>query len=92
MENGFVDLANTQTTTGNANAKAKPTHELVVRVPTANGTYVTLGKIGLFANSKLHQKIIAQTDMAKIVSLMSKGEIEVVTAGSDVSIDVELDW
>ena len=91
MENGFIDLANTQTTTANAN-KAKPTHELIVRVPTADGRTVTLGKIGLFANSKLHNKIIAQKDMSKILSLLSKGEIDVVTAGADTSADIELDW
>lgn len=89
MENGFIDLANT--TTGNA-TKAKPTHELVIRVPTADGRNVSIGKIGLFANNKIHKKIIEQADMTKILSLISKGAVEVITAGADTSVDVELDW
>ena len=75
-----------------SNGKDKPTHELVIKVPTKDGRSVTLGKLGLFANSKLHQKIIAQKDMSKIASLISKGEVEVVTAGADTSSDVELEW
>ena len=92
MENGFIDLANTSTTTGNTNAKAKPTHELVVKVPTADGRTISIGRIGLFANNKLHQKLIGQKDMSKILSLISRGDVEVVLAGSDTSADIELDW
>lgn len=90
MENGFIDLANIAT--NNSSAKHKPTHELVIKVPTADGRVITLGKVGLFPNNKLHQKIIAQQDMSKILSLLSKGAVEIVTAGADTSTDVELDW
>lgn len=82
----------TNNSSSSAKAKEKPTHELIVRVPTADGRMVSIGKLGLFANSKLHQKLIAQKDMNKILSLISKGEVEVVTAGADTSADIELDW
>lgn len=82
----------TNNSSASSNGKDKPTHEVVIKVPTKDGRIVTLGKIGLFANSKLHKKIIEQKDMSKILSLISKGEVEVVTAGADTSSDVELEW
>ena len=80
---------NNSSTSSNGN---KPTHEAVIKVPTKDGRMITLGKIGLFANSKLHKKIIEQKDMDKILSLISKGEVEIVTAGSDTSTDIDLEW
>lgn len=90
----MLDL-NSELPTNNSSAssaKEKPTHELVIKVPTKDGRIVTLGKLGLFANSKLHQKIIAQKDMSKILSLIAKGQIDVVNAGSDTSSDIDLEW
>lgn len=66
-----------------------PDNQLVIRVPTKKG-YVTLGKVGLYNESKLHS-LVANLEQEQLIKLISKAELTIVPYESSVDEDIELD-
>lgn len=60
-------------------AKSKPNtpdNQLVIKVSTSKG-YVTLGKIGLYDESALHNQV-AKLSNEQLIKLLSKAELSIV--------------
>ena len=72
-------------------AKSKgnlPDNQLVIKIPTSKG-YVTLGKVGLYNESALHEKV-AQLTNEQLIKLLSKAEVSVVPYSNGTEDTVEL--
>ena len=67
-----------------------PDNQLVIKVSTSKG-YVTLGKVGLYNESALHEKVAKLTN-EQLVKLFSKAELSIVPyTSNDNKDDIELD-
>lgn len=80
----FVSKSKSKSTKGNL-----PDNQLVIKVPTKKG-YVTLGKIGLYNESKLHS-LVAALDQEVLLKLIAKAELSIVPYESSIDEEVELD-
>ena len=72
-------------------AKSKgnlPDNQLVIKIPTSKG-FVTLGKLGLYNESALHEKV-AQLTTEQLVKLLSKAELSVQPYSNSNVEEVEL--
>ena len=66
-----------------------PDNQLVIKVSTSKG-YVTLGKVGLYNESALHEKVAKLTN-EQLLKLLSKAEVSIVPFTSNAKDDIELD-
>ena len=66
-----------------------PDNQLVIKVSTSKG-YVTLGKIGLYNESALHEKVAKLTN-EQLLKLLAKAEVSIVPFTSNAKDDIELD-
>lgn len=67
------------------------THELVLTVELNDGSQRIVGRISLFDNNKLHQKIIASSD-ERLQELLSKCTAQVIEYGADRKESDVADW
>lgn len=60
----------------------KPTHNLVIKVPTKSGKMITLGKIGLFEGNKAHEKLVEMSDDV-LETLLHKAQATIIEYGQE---------
>lgn len=80
----FASKSKTKASKGNL-----PDNQLVIKVPTKKG-YVTLGKVGLYNESKLHS-LVANLEQEQLLKLIAKAELTIQPYESSVDEDIELD-
>lgn len=62
-----------------------PDNQLIIKVSTSKG-FVTLGKVGLYNESALHNKV-SQLTTEQLVRLLSKAELSIVPYQSSAADD-----
>ena len=80
----FASKPKSKSTKGNL-----PDNQLVIKVPTKKG-YVTLGKVGLYNESKLHS-LVANLEQEQLLKLIAKAELSIVPYESSTDEDIEVE-
>ena len=86
----FASEKSKPTKSKSGKASNLPDNQLVIKVSTSKG-FVTLGKVGLYNESALHEKVAKLTN-EQLVKLFSKAELSIVPYTSNGNKDdIELD-